>query len=121
MAEWMTAEQVAVRYVVGEQRLLEYGQRGNLAMRRCADGRVLFHAEGVARFFRARGAAAPAAGNVAGARHLGVLGSARLGEVMAAPMTPTGTPASGGRNARKKPLRSTPEPLPLRTPSAKAG
>jgi hypothetical protein len=77
---WMTAEQIAAQYVVGEQRLLDYGRRGNLAMRRRADGRTLFDGEGVARFFRARGAeSAPASG--VRARNLGVVGVARLGNV----------------------------------------
>ncbi|MGK3962614.1 hypothetical protein WMF38_00295 [Sorangium sp. So ce118] len=124
MAEWMTAEQIAARYVVGEQRLLDYGKRGNLAMRRVADGRLLFDVDGVARFFRVRGAAAagaaPGAVNGARAQHLGVLGVATLGGV-AAPVAMREAPAMGGREARKRALRSTADDLRVRTEIAKAG
>ncbi|WP_437932552.1 hypothetical protein WMF37_25900 [Sorangium sp. So ce291] len=124
MAEWMTAEQIAARYVVGEQRLLDYGERGNLAMRRVADGRVLFDVDGVARFFRVRGAAAagaaPGAVNGARAQHLGVLGVVTLGGV-AAPVATREAPAVGGREARKRALRSSAESPPSRAGFAKAG
>lgn len=46
MAEWTTAEQVAVRSMVGARRLLADAKRGDLVTRRCADGRVPFDAEG---------------------------------------------------------------------------
>lgn len=121
MAEWMTAEQVAVRYVVGERRLLEYAERGNLAMRRCADGRVLFDAEGVARFFRVRGAAAPAAGPGARAQHLGVLGVARLGEAVVAQAATGETGRLGAREERRRALRFAGSVAPVRTAMAKAG
>ena len=124
MAEWMTAEQIAARYVVGEQRLLEYGERGNLAMRRVAAGRVLFDVDGVARFFRVRGTAAagaaPGAVNGARAQHLGVLGAATLGGA-AAPAAMMEAPAMGGREARKRALRAAAENPPARTQMAKAG
>ncbi|XXY47176.1 hypothetical protein WME91_44950 [Sorangium sp. So ce269] len=120
MAEWMTAEQVAVHYVVGEQRLREYGERGNLAMRRCADGRVLFDGEGAARFFRVRGAAALGAAPGGSAKHLGVLGVARLGE-LTAPQVTMDASSSGGRDGRKRALRCTAGQLPVPAPVAEAG
>ncbi|KYF83916.1 hypothetical protein [Sorangium sp. So ce388] len=102
MATWMNAEQIAARYVVGEQRLLEYGKRGNLAMRRCADGRVLFDGEGVGRFFRVRGAEAQGPASGVQAQNLGVLGVARLGSAPVVKQEPKGL---GEREARARALR----------------
>src|SRR3954465_8648973 len=96
-SNWMTADEIARNYVVGEERLLSYGQRGNLAFRRCPDGAILYDESDVARFFRKRharfglgmggssviGAISNDARNDArhGARTgFGVLGSTRLGE-----------------------------------------
>src|SRR4051794_18961349 len=87
MGNWMTADEIARNYVVGEERLLSYGQRGNLAFRRCEGGAILYDELGVARFFRKRhgrvgviGTTFGAAGGGAGATSIGVLGTTRLGE-----------------------------------------
>ncbi|EYF05032.1 hypothetical protein [Chondromyces apiculatus] len=125
MATWMNAAQIAVRYVVGEQRLLEYGERGNLAMRKCADGSVLFDADGVSRFFRVRGAEiAGAQGMVLGGRgqNLGVLGVAKLGggaTVMQGLTVPGAR--DGARDTRRRMLRSRAEEALAQVPLAKAG
>jgi hypothetical protein len=90
MPTWMTAAQIAERYVVGEDRLIAYSHRGNLPFRRSDEGATLFDERAVARFFRPRGhglvAARPARGP-----HLGLLGVVKLGDKPtqnAAPSTP---------------------------------
>ncbi|WP_437720406.1 hypothetical protein [Sorangium sp. So ce861] len=85
----MTAEQISARYIVGEQRLLDYSRRGNLAMMRRPDGVLLFDADDVASFFRPRGQAAPS---------MAVLGASRLGVEPTASM--------GAREARRRALRA---------------
>lgn len=101
MPSWMTAEQIAARYTVGEQRLLDYSRRGNLAMMRRPDGVVVFDADDVASFFRPRGVAV---------QGMAVLGASRLGVAQPAPLT---EPAPlGAREARRRALRTAAPPAP---------
>ena len=105
MPQWKTAEQISALYVVGEERLIAYSRRGNLAMRRRPDGAVLFDEDGVARFFRTRIAAA-AALSAPRANNLGVLGVARLGEAPQANATvAAAAPAPSPRADRRRALR----------------
>jgi hypothetical protein len=89
MANWMTGCEISARYVVSEQKLLDYAGRGNMPMLRMEDGRVLFDEEHAATQFRPRGpspgpvGAAPSeaiSAPVDGRRNLGVLGVSHLGE-----------------------------------------
>lgn len=79
MGNWMTGAEISRNYAVGEDRLLSYGQRGNLAFRRLAGGAILYDESDVARFFRKRhaGFAMSACGAVSTAN---VVGLTRLGE-----------------------------------------
>lgn len=97
MPTWMTAQQISARLIVGEQRLLEYGQRGNLAMYRMDDGSVLFDADGAARYFRSRNAAAP---RIPEGAHMGVLGTSRLADRRAEQR-----PVVSGREERRREVR----------------
>ena len=79
MPKWKTAEELALTYVVGEERLLEYGRRGNLPMFCDQDGTMRFDELFVAKLFRtlpghAVSFAVPSGPN------LGVLGVSRLGD-----------------------------------------
>lgn len=78
-ANWLTAEEIGERYVVGAGRLEAYAARGNLACRRPVGGPVLFDEAGVARFFRSRRAGIVVMRPHEG-EHLGVLGVAKLGD-----------------------------------------
>lgn len=78
MAHWMTIQEISERYAVEERRLLEYSHRGNLSMRRVADGSLMFDEAGVARIFRRRDALV-ASGVRRGEANLGVVGLSRLG------------------------------------------
>lgn len=104
MGNWMTAVELAERYVVGEERLLQYSRRGNLAFKRGPGDLLLFDESAVARFFR------PRSGSIVTYRvprgpHLGVLGTGRLGE-------PGAAKASSGRDGRRRALRlSSLEPI----------
>ncbi len=91
MANWMTAAEISARYVVGEQKLLAYAQRGNLPLMRQDGGATLFDESVVALYFRPRNAAAAQAlpPNVRG---LGVLGVSRLGDP--APAQPSASPVT---------------------------
>ena len=106
MGAWLTAEQVGARYLVGEERLLEHAQRGNLALRRCAGETVVFDGDGVARLFRLRGTAAGSVKETT-ATTFGVLGVVRLGEEAAEPEAAAATelPRMEGREARRRALR----------------
>lgn len=97
MPTWMTAQQISAQLIVGEQRLLEYGQRGNLAMYRMEDGSVLFDADGAARYFRSRTAAAL---RTPEAHNMGVLGSSRLADRRAEQR-----PLVSGREERRREVR----------------
>lgn len=102
MSQWMTAQEIAERYIVGEERLAMYSNRGNLAFRRAPDGQVLFEESTVALFFRPRVAHVGSAHAGLGANaSLGVLGVSRLGERTPATMT-------SGRDARKRAARILP-------------
>ena len=95
-SNWKTAAQISQNYVVGEDRLLSYGQRGNLPFRRLPDGSMLFDELAVATFFRPRGVMAPANANAdPPATTLGVLGTVRLGErATSRPLDSEAPPAS---------------------------
>lgn len=98
MPTWMTAEQISSRYAVGEQRLREYAQRGNLAMYRLDDGSVLFDGEGAARYFRSRNAVMM---HDPDARNMGVVGTTRLGDgYVASAMGP-----QANHDTRRQPVR----------------
>ena len=79
MENWMTAQEIAERYMVGEERLLEYGRRGNLPFRRAEGGPTLFDQSAVARIFRPRSGSIATFAAPRGA-HLGVLGMHKLGD-----------------------------------------
>lgn len=113
MPTWMTAQQISARLIVGEQRLLEYGQRGNLAMYRMDDGSVLFDADGASRYFRSRNAAALRApeGN-----NMGVLGKSRLADRRAEQR-----PLVSGREERRREMRHAATNSPDKTRFAKTG
>jgi hypothetical protein len=70
MAKWVTAAEIAKRYLVGETRLREYCQRGNLPIWRRGDECVLYDEEVVGKLFRLR---------TGDQRSLAVLGISRLG------------------------------------------
>ncbi len=78
MANWMTAEAISERYLVGETRLLEYAWRGNLPFRRQEGGDTLFDESVCARIFRPRVAGAITWKEPSGP-HLGVLGVTAMG------------------------------------------
>lgn len=82
MGNWMTGSEISRNYVVGEDRLLSYGQRGNLAFRRLPDGAILYEESDVARFFRKRHAGFAMSASSAPT----VLGAIRLGEIPARSM-----------------------------------
>jgi hypothetical protein len=96
MPTWMTAKQISARFTVGEERLLEYGKRGNLAMYRMDDGSVLFDSDGAARYFRPRNAVAT--GNPQ-AQNMGVLGTSRLGEAYVNAPAPSHRTSLGARES----------------------
>jgi hypothetical protein len=98
MPTWMTAKQISARLTVGEDRLLEYAKRGNLAMYRMDDGSILFDAEGAARYFRSRIAAAS---RVPEMQNMGVLGSSRLADRRGQ----REQPSIGRREERRRELR----------------
>ncbi|HVJ93961.1 MAG TPA: hypothetical protein VM580_29430 [Labilithrix sp.] len=78
MPNWMTAEEIGERYVVGPERLQAFAARGNLACRKPEGAPMLFDEASVARLFRPRYggiAVTKPAGN-----HLGVLGVSKLGD-----------------------------------------
>ena len=86
---WLTAEEIAARYIVSEETLLTYSQRGTLALQRSPEGTVRFDERGVARIFRPRNRSwAP----------LGVLGRAVVGEAPRGAMEPA--PSSTRRMRR---------------------
>jgi hypothetical protein len=70
-SNWLTAREIAERYIVGEQRLTAYSLQGNLPLRRSDDGTVRYDESVVSCLFRPRHGASPG---------LGVLGVVRLGE-----------------------------------------
>ncbi|MBK9265493.1 MAG: hypothetical protein IPM54_37615 [Polyangiaceae bacterium] len=115
MPTWMTAKQISARFTVGEERLLEYGKRGNLAMYRMDDGSVLFDGDGAARYFRPRNVAASRDPD---ARNLGVLGTSRLGDAYVDTRTTTQRASLGAREERRRELRfvTTTAPIPQRLP-----
>lgn len=114
MPTWMTAKQISDRLIVGEDRLLEYGKRGNLAMYRMDDGSILFDGEGATRYFRSRNAAAT---SVPEMQNLGVLGSSRLADRRA-----TGErPGLGRREERRRELRHATTNAPATQRVAKTG
>lgn len=114
MPTWMTAEQISTRLVVGPQRLLEYAQRGNLAMYRLDDGTVFFDSDAAARYFRPRHAVMQVNPEV---QHMGVMGKVRLGEGYAAPASAM----VSGREARRRELRLSGSTLQVRQVLAKTG
>jgi hypothetical protein len=81
IANWKTAADISTRYLVGEQRLLAYAERGNLPLFRRPDGVVLFDESVVALYFRPRSAATAANDQSAPSPNgLGIIGLSRLGE-----------------------------------------
>jgi hypothetical protein len=86
MANWMTGCEISARYMVSEQKLLDYAGHGNMPMLRMDDGRVLFDEAYAATQFRPRGPSpGPALSEAITARvdgrgNLGVLGVSHLGE-----------------------------------------
>ena len=114
MPTWMTAKQISARLIVGEDRLLEYGKRGNLAMYRMEDGSILFDADGASRYFRSRNAAAF---NAPEMQNLGVLGSSRLADRRA----PRENPSIGRREERRRELRHAATNSPVMQRIAKTG
>ena len=79
MANWKTASEIAGRYRVGESRLLDFSQRGNLPLLRSPDGLTLFDEEVVAKIFQPREGEIVALAPPTHAT-LAVLGVSRLGE-----------------------------------------
>lgn len=70
MASWMTGEQIAQLYRVGEARLLSYARRGNLPARVGEDGVRVYDADRVASYFARRDATE---------QGLGILGTVCIG------------------------------------------
>jgi len=119
MPTWMSANQISARYMVGEARLREYSQRGNLAMHRCADGTILYDVDAVAELFRSRAVGALRPNPQA--KNMGIVGAVKLGGVEdladSSPRPVTLSP----RDERRRVLRfgGTNEVAPL--PQAKTG
>lgn len=113
MPTWMTAREISARLIVGEERLLDYGQRGNLAMYRLDDGSLLFDMDGASRYFRARNAAELRASD----QNLGVVGTSRLADRRSSeqPALPS------GREERRRDVRRTGTNAPVPHRFAKTG
>jgi hypothetical protein len=103
MENWMTAAAIARSYMVGEERLLAYGMRGNLAFQRTAGGEILFDERAVSRIFRPRGAAVRSFPTPQGPS-MGVLGLVRLGDKTSQQAT---RPELDARETRRRQLRSS--------------
>jgi hypothetical protein len=87
MPNWMTADAIAQRYLVGEAKLLDYATRGNLPIRRSAQGErapTLFDESVCARFFRPRIAGIVTYREPKGP-HMGILGVTNIGAEPHAP------------------------------------
>jgi hypothetical protein len=88
MANWMTADAIAQRYLVGEAKLLDYATRGNLPIRRSPPGGdgapTLFDESVCARFFRPRVAGIVTYREPKGP-HMGILGVTNIGAEPHAP------------------------------------
>lgn len=110
MATWKTAPELSRRYLVGAERLLDYSRRGNLPMRREADGTPLFDEDIVARLFRLRHALGVP---LTSGANLGVLGETRLG-TFALPTT------ESSREARRRALRFAEAPRAAPVPTRRA-
>jgi hypothetical protein len=105
MESWMTAAEIAGRYLVGEARLLSYADRGNLPRRRLADGTTLFDERVVARFFKAKRGVITSM-KIPEGPHMGVLGVAKLGDRTDRAMPPASmTLELDPREARRRALR----------------
>jgi hypothetical protein len=77
----MSGREISARYVVSEQKLLDYARRGNMPMLRQDDGSVVFDEGHAAMLFRPRGPSpGPATAPMDGRQNLGVLGVSHLGE-----------------------------------------
>jgi hypothetical protein len=113
MPTWMTAKQISARLIVGEQRLLEYGQRGNLAMYRMDDGSILFDADGASRYFRSRTAAVVRPSDA----NLGVLGASRLADRRGQEQRPV----LSGREERRREARHATTNAPTNARWSKTG
>lgn len=94
MATWMTVSEISARYIVGEQKLLEFARRGSMPMVRRGDGVTLFDESFAGLVFRPRSAGRCTS-------NLGVLGLTRIGETK-----PTSTPELSVRRAHRRGLRS---------------
>ena len=100
MADWMSADELAERFIVGPERLSAFADRGNLPRRKLEGGEVLFDAEIAARYFRSRRAGLVV--TQADAREsLGVLGMTKLGH----------GPAHPSRGVRHRPASSAVFPV----------
>lgn len=73
---WSTAAEITEIFSVGEQKLLQFSRRGNLASRLDATGVRFYSFEGVERLFPRRGSAALLPRSAA---HFGTLGGLTLG------------------------------------------
>jgi hypothetical protein len=103
MENWMTAPAIARIYMVGEERLLAFGMRGNLAFQRTPGGEMLFDERAVSRIFRPRNGAVRSF-PVPKGPSMGVLGLARLGDKASQEAT---RPELGPREVRRRQLRSS--------------
>jgi hypothetical protein len=100
MANWMSADELAGRFMVGPERLSAFADRGNLPRRKLATGEVLFDADIAARYFRSRTASLIVT-HASDAPSLGVLGVTKLGR----------EPSMSSRGQRHRPASSAVFPV----------